>query len=78
MPGRGMGGRTLKKYLLLAVVSVSLVGFFYQYNSPTCFTKPGVTEYIGPEVGPRPCRTVVPSDRRPDSDSLSRTRMEKT
>lgn len=45
-----MGGRAFKKYLLLALVSVFLVGLFYQYNSPTCFSKPGVTEYVGPEV----------------------------
>ena len=46
-----MGGRTFKKYLLLAVLTISLLGFFYQYNSyPVCFSKPGLTEYVGPEV----------------------------
>lgn len=47
---RSMGGRTFKKYLLLAVLTISLLGFFYQYNSPVCFSKPGLTEYVGPEV----------------------------
>ena len=47
---RSMGGRTFKKYLFLAVLTISLLGFFYQYNSPVCFSKPGLTEYVGPEV----------------------------
>lgn len=60
-----MGGRTFKKYLLLAVISFSLMGFFYQYNSPTCYTKPGMTEYIGPEV------CAVPPNWQKLHDSLA-------
>ena len=46
-----MGSRVIKKYLLIAILCVALLGFIYQFQTPACFiAKNGVTEYIGPEV----------------------------
>ena len=50
LSNRSMNSRGFKKFFLVAILCISLLGFLYQYQAPTCFTRPPVTEYIGPEV----------------------------
>ncbi|KAI1291754.1 Protein-tyrosine sulfotransferase [Halotydeus destructor] len=45
-----MGGRVTRKYLLIGVFCITLLGFMYQFQAPACMVpKGGLTEYIGPE-----------------------------
>ena len=46
-----MGGRTLKRYILMGLLCVVTIALIYQFSSPTCFSSHSPqNQWISPEV----------------------------